>query len=80
MAGSLESHQSRERLAMIIVAESATALKGGIAKTPWSASDRRMVLAFLPHRGDELFAGGGEHHGGVDSSERADAVWASSPL
>src|SRR4051794_31117836 len=55
MTGSLESHRSQEELAMVIVSESAAALKGFIARTGLSEVARgmmlRMVLAFIGHRG-----------------------------
>src|SRR5687768_2470990 len=55
MTRSLDSHQSQEGLAMIIVTESAAALKGFLAKTSLSELARtmvlRMVLTFILHRG-----------------------------
>jgi hypothetical protein len=55
MARSLVSHQPPQGLAMIIVTESAPALKGFLAKTGLGDLARtmvmRMVLAFLFHRG-----------------------------
>jgi hypothetical protein len=55
MTGSLESHQSQEELAMVIVSESAAALKGFIAKSGLGELARAMLLrtalAFMLHRG-----------------------------
>ena len=55
MTGSLESHRSRKGFAMIIVRESAAALKGRLAKTSLNALGRtmvlRMVLRLILHRG-----------------------------
>jgi hypothetical protein len=55
MAGSLDSHQPPQGLAMIIVTESAPALKGFLAKTRLGDLARamvmRMVLTFILHRG-----------------------------
>lgn len=55
MNRSLESHRSREELAMIIVAETASALKRFVAKAGINQFAQRMamrmVLAFILHRG-----------------------------
>src|ERR1700691_3130180 len=55
MTRSLDSHQSKEGLAMIIVTETAAALKGFIAKTQLNDLARMMVLrmslAFIARHG-----------------------------
>src|SRR6188768_3614644 len=55
MTGSLNSHRSQEELAMVIVSESAAALKGFVGRTGLSALGQgmvlRMVLAFIGRRG-----------------------------
>jgi hypothetical protein len=55
MTSSLESHQSQEELAMVIVSESAAALKGFLAKSGLGELARGMLLrtalAFMLHRG-----------------------------
>lgn len=55
MTSSLESHQSQAELAMVIVSESAAALKGFLAKSGLGELARAMLLrtalAFMLHRG-----------------------------
>ncbi len=55
MTRSLESHQSQAELAMVIVSESAAALKGFLAKSGLGELARAMLLrtalAFMLHRG-----------------------------
>lgn len=55
MSSFLQSHRSQEELAMVIIAESASALKRWIAKTGLNQFAQemamRMVLAFILHRG-----------------------------
>src|SRR5262245_32498775 len=55
MTGSLDSHRSQGELAMVIVSESAAALKGFIGKSGLGELGRAMVLrmslAFMLHRG-----------------------------
>jgi hypothetical protein len=55
MTSSLNSHPSQEELVMVIVSESASSLKGFLAKLPLGALAQsmvlRMALAFTLHRG-----------------------------
>ena len=60
---------------MVIVTESAAALKGFIAQTGLAESARLMVLRLvLGIAGGWVFAGGGQRDFGHCASRRADAV------
>src|SRR6185437_6296610 len=85
MTRSLESHQSQEGLAMIMVMDSAPGLKRFLQKTGLHDLARqmvfRMVVAFSDAAwADELLAGGWQRGLGCNPSRRVDAVSCPSAL